>query len=358
MYYHFKSSFVLLFNLITITFIALALTSCKKESLTDPVLNATTTGNSSEKTVAARPQNVVVVKYGALIGAPAGVDDVNFQVTVADQLGISCLRERVTVPPKSLDTVLVPELNTKYKIVLNFSSPGNGGGHPVAFRTDLDQYKIDLRNILNTFTVMPAVAVIENEESNQSFYKGPAIDYINQLKAAIQVMHASGIQVTNGGLINPGINYLVYKDLLAQGKNDSALLFKQQTSVMPDSPKTVKSGAFTDTLLADYAKVNNLDFVNFHRKMLRPADTISTNQVINYLKKRTGKAIISNELGQFDTSPTTLTSTVRLCTKQGFPYMLWYSPDQNAGLKATPLQYPDATLTPNGIAYQNFIAGL
>ena len=166
------------------------------------------------------------IDYGAFIGAPDGTDDVSFQLNVADQLGISCLRERVTVPLLSLGNNLVPELNTDYKVLLNFCSQNSGSGL-IPFVTDLVLYELNLNTILNTFTVMPKVAVIENEESNRFFYSGTADQYISQLSAAIDVMHARGIKVANGGITSTGLNYLVYQDFLEQGKADSAELLQE-----------------------------------------------------------------------------------------------------------------------------------
>jgi hypothetical protein len=278
-------------------------------------------------------------------------------MNVADQLGISCLREFVKVPAVSFDKELVPQLNTKYKIMLNFSSQrpvGTAPGTQIGFRTDTVEYKKDLNAILNTFTVMPVVAVIENEEANTLYYIAPAKDYITELKAAIGVMHARRIKVANGGLTSLGLDYLVYQDFIKQGKHDSAQQFQLATGVMPDSPKTQDRGAYTDTLLRNYKKMS-LDFVNFHRKA-NSRDTLYLHQIVNYLKKRTGKKIISNELGQMDYDPNTLLDHVQMCTNQGFPYILWYSPDQDAGKRGNPLQYPDGTLTPSGIAYRDYIA--
>ena len=59
---------------------------------------------------------------------------------------------------------------------------------------------------------MPKIAVIENEESNKKYYNGTPADYINQLKAAISVMHSHGIPVTNGGITSTGLKYLVWQD--------------------------------------------------------------------------------------------------------------------------------------------------
>jgi len=285
-------------------------------------------------------------QYGALIDAPSIINSLGFQVKVADQLGVSCLRSRVRVPGSSK----VPILNTTYKVLLNFNS--NRFGSTAPFVTNLTQYEKDLRNILSGCTVLPVVAVIENEESNASYYNGTAKAYINQLSTAINVMHAYGIKVANGGITSTGLNYLVYQDFLSQGKADSAEQFRSLEHVTPNNAQTQERGAFVNALLQAYAQMN-LDYVNFHWKGESP-DTQSLGSVINYLKKVTRKKIISNELGQTDKDPNTLTTHVQKCTDAGFPYIVWYSPQENSGENATPLQHNDASLTNSGIAYQNY----
>jgi len=339
------------YSFIAIIIAVVFFTSCKKENIAGTVLNSATAGNSSAKaqTVGGGPSPNT--SYGAFIRPPAKADDLSYQLNVADQLGIGYLREAVVVPSSGTD--LVPELNTKYKVLLNFSSTGSGEHKRVPFRTDLKRYKNDLNNILNTFTVMPVVAVIENEESNRFFYSGTASQYINQLSAAISVMHARSIKVSNGAITRPGLNYLVYQDFLAQGKTDSAKRFKRLAHVTTDTATQHRS-LFIDTLLTNYAQMN-LDYVNFHWKD-SVTNTDAINEVINYLVKRTGKTIITNELGQFDQDPNTLTALVQRCTDRNFPFIIWYSPSESYKEKGYPLQHDDGTLTPTGIAYRDYLA--
>lgn len=340
--------------LLMLAVVALFFTSCQKESLDATMLNSTASANSAEARLKLPWQRKSPeTAYGALIGAPDSLDNLIFELSVADQLGITCLRERVAVPCRSLSVNLVPELTSGYKVVLNFNTPNSTDDSLLPFVSDLNQYRIDLNNILNTFTVLPEVAVIENEESNRFYYSGTAQEYLTQLSTAIAVMHARGIKVTNGGITSGGLNYLVYLDLLSQGKTDSAEQFKEAANVTPNSPTTQERGAFVEELLLAYASMD-LDFVNFHWKATSP-DTETFNQVINYLKKRTGKKIISNELGQFDEDPNTLLAHIQMCSDQGFPYMLWYSPDESEGKKGKSLQRHDASLTQSGLEYQEYL---
>ena len=325
--------------------------SCQKEDLNGTITNSTTSANASFK--AELPVLNLVpkqsVSYGALIGTPTAKGSTGFKLNIADQLGISCLRERATVP----SSTPTPMINTKYKILLNFCRGTYSSGTPMPFFTNLVQYEKDLISTLAVYTVNPAVAVIENEEANRLYYSGTAQQYINQLSTAISVMHARGIKVTNGGITNPALNYLVYQDFINQGKYDSAQHFQILTGLKPKARTVQERGAFTDTLLQAYSMMD-LDYVNFHWKGTSP-DTEALKEVIAYLKKRTGKPVISNEFGQFDTDTKTIEAMLQRATDDDFPYVIWYSPDEHAGKQDTPLQHSNQSLTPNGAAYKSYL---
>src|SRR4051812_8898282 len=246
------------YYLLTVAYIALFFCSCQKEESGNQLLK-----NAASSTVSASASQTTLTQtksaYGALIDAPSIFNSVDFQVEVADQLGISCLRSRVKVPGNSKVSIL----NTGYKVLLNFNSNRLGSTSP--FVTNLMQYEKDLKKILSGFEVMPVVAVIENEESNAGYYNGTASEYINQLNTAIAIMHSYGIKVANGGITSTGLNYLVYQDLLSQGKTDSAAQFKTLAHVAPNSMQTQERASFISTLLQTYAQMD-LDYVNFHWK--------------------------------------------------------------------------------------------
>ena len=332
--------------------IALLFSSCQKERLAkDTVVNSTSSAalaNSTADFPGSGKDNSI--NYGAFICPPNAWGGVPFQLAVAGKLGVSCLRAITPVPDYDKPNDL---LGMGYDVLLNFDSNVDTYGDNSSFEASLNQYRIDLYNTLLLSAVKPVVAVIENEESNPYFYAGSALDYIKQLNVAINVMHANGIKVTNGGITSNGLNYLVYQDFIRQGKSDSAEQFRRLANVQPNNYNTQRRGVFVDSLLDAYMLLD-LDYVNFHWKATSP-DTESLREVVNYLKKRCNKPIITNELGQYDRDPDTLLAHVQLCADMGMPYIIWYSPDQNIGRKAMPLQYSDASLTPTGIAYQAYL---
>ncbi len=330
--------------------IFMLLYSCKKETAGRTTCNTISSNASAAMSSVVTTSRFVrdnTIGYGAMICAPDDASSLSFQLNVADELGVSCLRSR-TIVPGAGD---VPTLNSKYKILLNFSSDYKGA--PMPFVTDLVKYKSDLKSILSTFTIMPVIAVIENEESNLKYFMGTAVQYISQLKTAIDVMHANKIKVANGGVTSVGLCYLVYQDYMSQGRVAEAKDFQARTNLGVNDPVTQNRGAFIDTLLKSYA-TSKLDYVNFHWKGSSP-DPQALGEAIAYLKKATGKNIISNELGQLDTDPNTLLTHVQQCTNNGLPYITWYSPNEDLGKRSTSLQHNDQSLTPNGVTYKNYL---
>ena len=342
------------YSFLPVVIAAMFFCSCQKEKLSNTALNSIASSDASfdAEALVRKHKSSILINYGAQITPPPDKNYVKFQLNVAGKLGISCLRVRALVPCNSPNP-LVDNRDNRYNIVLNFNR-ADFKGKQMSFATNLDQYKKDLLKTLSFYKKMPVVAVIENEESNRFYYSGTAQQYINQLNVAIGVMHNRGIKVANGGITAQGLKYLVYQDFLNRGKKDSAEWFKQIAEVTPNAPTTQDRGAFINTLLDAYTKMD-LDYVNFHWKATSP-NTDALKCVINYLQKRTRKPVISNELGQFDTDPNTLLSHIQLFTDKKCPFIIWFSPNKNSGLKETPLEYANESLTPTGKAYQNYLA--
>ena len=341
----------------------LLLSSCQKESLSDDTMLNSTTASAASASAKVSASIVDVgapnknLNYGAYICPPTyGQGWLGFQQTVANQLGISCLRGGTLVPGNGNEPTL---LASGYDVLFNFNSnddeEDNNGNTPTPFVSDFQQYKTDLSNILALCPTKPVVAVIENEESNRFYYSGYAWDYIRQLYAAINVMHDNNIKVANGGLTSGGLSYLVYYDFLNQGKADSAEMFRKLTHVTPNSPITEDRGIFVDSLIHAYNQMD-VDYVNFHWKCASPDEVEAFKEVVTYLQRRCTKPVISNEIGQYDNDPNTLLLMMQVCTEKKLPYIVWYSPDQKHNKLATPLQYDDATLTNTGDAYQSYLA--
>ncbi len=330
--------------------IAMLLSGCTKEITATGLNNDAATASTALADVPALVPKVTLLKtgtnYSALIGAPDTTTDAyGFITTVAGELGVSCLRDKAPVP----GTKKVQTLGSVYNILLNFTSTNP---MPMNFRTDTTAYKTDLANTLSVFTTLPAVAVIENEESNTGYYSGSATDYINQLKAAITVMHAHGIPVADGGITSTGLAYWVYQDLLSRGLTTQAADYKTYMGIALTSSFTLDRANFVSILISNFT-VMNLDYVNFHWRVKAPADSTYLGETISYLKRITKKKVMTNELGQYDQDPATVTAALQTCKNNKLSFVSWYSVPNTPSY---PLQYYDQTLTASGVAYRNFIS--
>src|SRR4051794_37977703 len=90
-----ESNIMKYYYLLTVACIALFFCSCQKGELNNQLPD--NSGNNAAGASASRKAfaQTKSVQYGALIDAPRIIGSLDFQVEVADQLGISCLRSRV-----------------------------------------------------------------------------------------------------------------------------------------------------------------------------------------------------------------------------------------------------------------------
>jgi len=294
-------------------------------------------------------------KFGALLDPGMLANANEHKITVAKKLGIRIIRDRVILTnPK--DKAL---LNTDFDVFMNINY-GNvqdktGQKTPVPFPTDLDNYKRLLTNAVSSFKgKKPVVIAIENEEDNRIYHSGTPQDYLNELRAAIPIVHAAGIKVTNAGITSRAIAYLVYNDLLKQGKRTEAQAYLNGTGMPLSKPGVARIGEFAGQTLAAY-KDMDIDYVNFHWYG-KSNDVSALKTTIEYLKRVTGKPVITNEIGQYDDSPETVKAIIRLCRQEQMPYVIWYSGLGRGPGKAVSLQDINGVLKPNGEAFKEAVA--
>ncbi len=344
-----KSNIMKRVSFFVVAVIALTISSCSKEiATTDQQALSQSAGSMTSTTstpVTKLSLSKTSMNYGAWILSPyADTDTANysFVTNVASELSLSCVRDITPVP----GIKKVKTLTSQYNVLLNFLTTTP---KPMLFRTDTAAYKNDLENVLANLSGTPAIAIIENEESNKGYYSGTPQDYINQLKAAVTVMHAHGIPVTNGGITSVGLKYLTYQDYLNRGMTAQAQDYAKRMHIALNNADTKDRANFISVLLAAYATMN-LDYVNFHWRSQTPTDAQGLGETIDYLKRATGKTVITTEIGQYDQDPATLTSTVQMCKTYNFPYIIWYSGVQDG--KSYPLQFNDQSLTSTGVSYK------
>jgi len=341
-------------NSLLIIFSTLLIISCKKNS---PI-------NPSDKTTFSNP-------FGVLVNdTTPGTNNTTFKLAVSDQYGVPYLRYAILLSTwnGANDAGYDARIAKGYKMILNVNNDRAVAGNPAPFPTDIAAYKAKLSNLLSVYR--PESIVVENEENTYQYHTGPLSDYISELQAAIDVAHQQGLKVTNGGITSE-IFFLVWKDYMARGLTDSAANFASRTmspSVIADLPALANhpylAGKVSNAeyLISQY-KILNLDFVNLH--WYEPiADNFSSTasflnmdafkETVNYLKRATGKNVITNEYGQDNMDPAITSAMMQAILDIKMPYAIWYDGDGTSarGLHET----GTTTLRSTGIAFKNFIA--
>jgi hypothetical protein len=320
--------------------------------------------------------------FGILVDrtANAGVP-LDKKIQVAKALGLNYMRLRTDIDTyngtiNNYDAFAA----AGFKIILNinYSVPRSATGEkqPVPFPTDLDAYSKTFTSILDKYK--PELVVVENEEDNPFYHSGTADDYINELKTAISICHAKGLKVTNGGLTVREITLLAFDDLYQNGKKQEAYDFARR--VFPPQylsrldkidnyqklPAVRRALTFGRAVVAAY-KTLDLDYVNFHwyepvaARGKKDGDALNADRVdpavfsaiVNYLSRKTGKPVITNEFGVLNTSPTLIQDLMQQVLNAKMDYAIFYSGDGAGGSKA--LQNGDGSLRQIGEAVRDFI---
>lgn len=302
-------------------------------------------------------------KYGALINGSMSVPS---KIAIAKSMGMPYVRMAITMSNwagSSSSYERYRAANLGVQLNINWSSQ-NITGAPIPFQTNLVAYGTVLSQILTKYHDEELIA-IENEETQKEYHSGPMIDYINQLDTAIQIVHARGLTVTNGGIHPQGVCYWVYQDYLNRSLPDSALWWKNETfsSGMlgglsnPLSPINAYWRQI-DTLLTAYETLD-LDYVNLHiyESLNGVGDgihvTANNIQIMDdYIFNRTGKHCITNETGQDNLDPTLVTNMLTAYQAAHYKYVFWWDGD---GTQAKALNESNGLLRSNGAAFRDFV---
>ena len=326
---------------------------CKKES---PKTNA------NELTASASSNAILpITKFGVLPNSVNGDD----RITVAKELNMSYVRDAIVMETYNGKAPMVDKyISNGFKVLLNLNY--SAAPKPAPFPTDMVKYQSTLETILNKYR--PEVAVIENEPANDGYFSGPIENYFTELSTAINVCHARGIKVSDGALHTGMVCILVYQDYVARGQQAKADNFADR-ALSPLYLRAAQGKGSTEinaklekckTMIAAY-KTMALDFVNIHWYEPLNASNDSTiaasgvaKEVADYLRRSTGKQVLTNEFGQTNQIPTLVTSQVNEFRLANFAYAIDFSGTGGGGLNSQPLT-DGTTLLPNGVAYRTAV---
>lgn len=346
------ASYLLILLYISLSF------SCNKQTITKEE-------TSSLSAMSASDAITYTTKFGVLVNGEPGDD----KVTVSKEMGVGYVRDAVILESYTGKAPMMDKYIAEgFKVLLNLNNSHvseTGQKQPNAYPTDMVKYKKNLENVLNKYK--PEIAVIENEPANDGRYTGPIEDYFTELQTAIDVCKARGIKIADGGLHTGMVCILVYQDYVSRGMQKKADAFAE--FALTDNYLRAAQGKGSAEINAKIEKAKKmiaayktmaLDYVNIH--WYEPLDedndpTISApgaaKEVADYLRRATGKPVITNEFGQDNQLPSLITSMVNEFRLANISYAIVYSGTGVSG--AQPL-HKGTSLLPNGVAYRDVIA--
>lgn len=284
-------------------------------------------------------------------------------ISEANAVGVRTIRfsQQVSQPPRS-DLAMFARAGKQVVLTIN---RGKNPAHPPATPAELAAYRKQLNALLGRIpTATAPVLQIENEELVPRFLDGTPAQYLDELNAAVDVGHAHGFKVTNGGIVYQPLELMVWQDYvnrgqIAEANAFAAKAFRSKPQVVKDLQATPFTGLHNMVLQSawDRLKVmmpafraSKIDYVNFH--WYEDDDSLLTTTV-SYLARATGKPIVTTELGQHNTTPSVVTGHLTtLIDKLHLPLVLWFDAD---GIPALGLHDAPGTLRPNGLAFKNYV---
>ena len=93
---------------------------------------------------------------------------------------------------------------------------GHNVSHPPDTPAEVAVYRQQAANTLDGMP-KPRLVQVENEENSTTFFQGAMADYVNELNATVDVAHARGLKVTNGGITSAPTALLTWQDYINRG---------------------------------------------------------------------------------------------------------------------------------------------
>jgi hypothetical protein len=336
--------------------LCILLSSCVKE-----ISNSAITENSGTNSLALQPS----MHNGALMGAG---NDIPAKIDILNNLGVNYERYTIIMTQwKGSDGGFEQFARSGFHQIcnINYDVQPLAGQKPIPFAKDTVSYKNELDEILTKY--QPELAVIENEETNKLYYAGSMSQYLPLLRNAVSVAHSKGVKVTDGGIHPQGICYFVWKDYKDRGMDKEAddwMTLTFNTGMRYQALHPEKNGNYNyywrqiDTLLNAFTTMD-VDYVNSHiyEPINNMGDGVNTlpgciKTMADYIKRRTGKQLITNECGQRNTNANLVSSMLQAFKDGEYPYVMWFSRD---GAATKGLTEANGVLRTNGTAYKNFV---
>ena len=303
----------------------------------------------------------------------AGAKAKKVRLGVPNQLGVVYVRPNVAVRIGLAGQNLAALDETRaagFRLILNINNGPTKGNASVA-PADLAAYSAAVGATLDAYR--PEVAVIENEELADKFYTGTPRQYLAQLSAATVEAHKRDLKVANGGFVSSAVMLATWNDYWTRGmrkqaddyakrafplgrlaprvQKDVPTAANPKKAILGNSPIQRRLLREAQQLITGYRK-SDIDYVNFH---WYAAGSKALKESIDFLERATRKPAITNEVGQFNRDPSTVTSLMTAMVAKRLAYVVWFAGDGPGGAVGL-FDAKTGALRPNGIAFRNFVS--
>lgn len=331
---------------------------------------------------AAQTPGTISDKKQAIYGVfTAGELQIKDTITLAKKLGCTAIRIGLNMDSwTGRNTGIEQAQAAGLKVYLNVNwktiRAENGIRNPQPFLqlSETGEYEKTFTEILAKYKDAIALLVIENEETVNLFHNGTAEEYVYELSVAKKIAEKFGVRITNGGLVNPQLQILTYRNLVEESRIVAANDFydncmDSRTKKMAkyrNNKEMEAKVAETEYLLNNYAVLTDVVNLHWYEPLIEKVgifnwfenDTqFSTpgalSYIVEYLKKVTGKEVVCNEVGILNAQPGLVTSVLKDFQKSGIKELCWSSFTSDNGT-VDPLNN-GTELNNLGLAFANFL---
>lgn len=169
-------------------------------------------------TISDKKQNV----YGVFTAGELQIKDT---ITLAKKLGCTAIRIGLNMDSwtgRNTGIEQAQAAGLKVYLNVNWHTIRNENGirvpQPFLQVSETAEYEKTLTEILAKYKDAIALLVTENEETVNLFHSGTAEEYIYELSVAYKIAKKFGVRITNGGLVNPQLQILTYRNLVEESR--------------------------------------------------------------------------------------------------------------------------------------------
>ena len=291
-------------------------------------------------------------------GVSMGGVPLQARIDTALSLGVTYYRVTATVTDRTDDFRFSPDKppdafrRNGLKLAMNVVNVPPGSMTQIA-PTDMTAFRAAVGRVIDLYH--PALIVVGNEVDNFGQHSHVQLEsYDDMLAAACEVARARQTSCADGAPLPNALVAAVYRNLQESGSQIDADRFRAEafSPHIDASPANLQRLAErTDDYLEVLRRVRPA-FANVHTYV---DDARSFEDMVRFVRMRTGLPVVSNEMGQTLDDPNVTVCLMKAVTVLRMAYSIWYS---NDGPTSRALSERDGSLRPAGEAFRSFTLAL